>query len=167
MVITAAVVAENFDLVFAATFTRNASSRINAGAPSKSDDSRRRSSKGGKRSNVVQIAALDMARNDLTYRQGHHVNRSESVEKSKNRKTTMTISQSEWLTPAEGAQYLKVKPRTILLWVRQGKLKAYPLSGIKRRVWRLRREDLDAALMASPVLPSIPLSVRSPEGRIS
>ncbi len=75
--------------------------------------------------------------------------------------------QGEWLTPTEGAQYLKVKPRTLLLWIRQGKLKAYPLSGIKRRIWRLRKEDLDAALTASPVLPSIPLSVRSPEGRIS
>ena len=67
----------------------------------------------------------------------------------------------EWLTPAEAAQYLKVKPRTVLLWVRQGKLKAYPLSGTKRRVWRFRREDLDAALMAPAVVPSIPLSVRS------
>ena len=74
---------------------------------------------------------------------------------------------SEWLTPNEGAQYLKIKTRTLLLWVRQGKLKAYPLSGVKRRVWRLRKEDLDAALSASVVLPSIPLSVRSPEGRIS
>jgi hypothetical protein len=55
----------------------------------------------------------------------------------------------------------------LLLWVRQGKLKAYPLSGIKRRAWRFRREDLDATLMASPVLPSIPPSLRSPEGRIS
>jgi excisionase family DNA binding protein len=73
----------------------------------------------------------------------------------------MPTSQSEWLTATEAAQHLKVKPRTLLLWVRQGKLKAYPLSGVKRRIWRFRREDLDAALMTSPVLPSIPLSVRS------
>jgi excisionase family DNA binding protein len=73
----------------------------------------------------------------------------------------------EWLTPSEGAQYLKVKPRTLLLWVRQGKLRAYPLSGVKRRVWRLRKQDLDAALMGPEVVPSTPLSVRSPEGRIS
>jgi excisionase family DNA binding protein len=78
-----------------------------------------------------------------------------------------TIGKSEWLTPNEGGEYLKVKPRTLLLWVRQGKLKAYPLSGVKRRIWRFRKEDLDEALMASPVLPSIPLSVRSPEGRTS
>ena len=77
-----------------------------------------------------------------------------------------TIIQSEWLTVAEAANYLKVKPRTLLLWVRQGKLKAFALSGTKRRVWRFRQMDLDAALLESSVLPSIPLSVRS-EGRIS
>ena len=60
---------------------------------------------------------------------------------------------SEWLTPDEGARYLKVKTRTLLLWVRQGKLKAYPLSGVRRRIWRFRKEDLDAALFASPVIP--------------
>ena len=59
------------------------------------------------------------------------------------------------------AQYLKVKVRTLLLWVRQGKVRAFALSGTKRRVWRFRRQDLDAALLESPVLPSIPLSVRS------
>lgn len=72
---------------------------------------------------------------------------------------------SEWLTASEAAAYLKVKVRTLLLWVRQGKVKAFALSGTKRRVWRFRRPDLDAALLESPVLPSIPLSVRS-EGRI-
>jgi len=61
---------------------------------------------------------------------------------------------AEWLTAAEAAQYLKVKIRTLLLWVRQGKVKAFALSGTKRRVWRFRREDLDAALLARPVLSS-------------
>jgi len=59
-----------------------------------------------------------------------------------------------WLTATEAAAYLKVKPRTLLLWVRQGKVKAYALSGTKRRVWRFRPQDLDAALMEAPVLPS-------------
>ncbi len=77
-----------------------------------------------------------------------------------------TISPSEWLTVTEAADYLKVKRRTLLLWVRQGKMKAFALSGTKRRVWRFRQEDLDAALLESPVLPSEALSVRS-EGRIS
>jgi excisionase family DNA binding protein len=57
-----------------------------------------------------------------------------------------TILQSEWLTVAEAANHLKVKPRTLLLWVRQGKMKAFALSGTKRRVWRFRQADLDAAL---------------------
>jgi excisionase family DNA binding protein len=48
-----------------------------------------------------------------------------------------------WLTATEAAQHLKIKPRTILQWVRQGKVKAFALSGTKRRVWRFRREDLD------------------------
>jgi excisionase family DNA binding protein len=71
---------------------------------------------------------------------------------------------AEWLTAVEAAQYLKVKVRTLLLWVRQGKVKAFALSGTKRRIWRFRRQDLDAALLESPVLSSVPLSVR-PEGR--
>ena len=77
----------------------------------------------------------------------------------------MTI-QSEWLTAEEAAKHLKVKTRTLLLWVRQGKIKAFALSGTKRRVWRFRQQDLDAALVELAVLPSIPLSVRS-EGRVT
>ena len=70
-----------------------------------------------------------------------------------------TLIQPEWLTATEAAGYLKVKPRTLLLWVRQGKLKAFALSGTQRRVWRFRKQDLDAALLESAVLPSIPPSV--------
>jgi excisionase family DNA binding protein len=70
-----------------------------------------------------------------------------------------------WLTAAEAAAHLKVKPRTLLLWVRQGKVKAYALSGTKRRVWRFRQSDLDAAVMESPVLPSFAPTVLS-EGRV-
>lgn len=75
-------------------------------------------------------------------------------------------SHSEWLTATEAAAYLKVKVRTLLLWVRQGKVKAFALSGTKRRVWRFRQADLDSVLLESAVLPSIPLSVRS-ERRMS
>lgn len=78
----------------------------------------------------------------------------------------MNTTTREWLTPEEAANHLKVKVRTLLLWVRQGRVKAFALSGTKRRVWRFRLEDLDSALMQSPVVPSIPLSVRS-ERRIS
>ena len=65
-----------------------------------------------------------------------------------------TSENTDWLTPAEAAAYLKVKPRSLLLWVRQGKLQAYALSGTKRRIWRFRKEDLDAALLACAVIPS-------------
>ncbi len=73
------------------------------------------------------------------------------------------IAHSEWLTAKEAGRYWKVKPRTLLLWVRQGKVKAFALSGTKRRVWRFRREDLDTALLESSVLPSIAPSVRPAE----
>jgi excisionase family DNA binding protein len=69
----------------------------------------------------------------------------------------------EWLTAGEAAAYLKVKVRTLLLWVRQGKVKGFALSGTKRRVWRFRRQDLDAALLESAVLPSESPSVRPAE----
>ncbi len=72
-------------------------------------------------------------------------------------------NQSEWLTANDAANHLKVKPRTLLLWVRQGKVKAFALSGTKRRVWRFRQADLDAALLESPVLPSPAPSVRPAE----
>lgn len=67
-------------------------------------------------------------------------------------------TESGWLTAKEAAQYLKVEPRTLLLWARQGKVKAYALSGTARHVWRFRFEDLDAALMPSPMLLSSPSS---------
>jgi len=58
----------------------------------------------------------------------------------------------EWLTVGEAAAHLKIKKRTLLYWVNQGKVKAYALSGTKRRVWRFLRQDLDAAVLQSPVV---------------
>jgi excisionase family DNA binding protein len=69
----------------------------------------------------------------------------------------------EWLTVAEAASYLQVKPRTLLLWVRQGKVQAYALSGTKRRIWRFRRADLNDALFAHPVIGSPSPTVLSKE----
>ena len=76
------------------------------------------------------------------------------------------MATSEWLTTSEASQHLKVKARTLLLWVRQGKIKAHVLSGTQRHVWRFRREDLDAACFAAistglDVLQSPTSSVRS------
>lgn len=79
--------------------------------------------------------------------------------------TNQICPPSEWLTANEAAHYLKVKVRTLLLWVHQGKLQAFALSGTKRHVWRFRKQDLDAALLESPVLPSQPPSV-CPEERM-
>jgi len=75
---------------------------------------------------------------------------------------------SQWMTSAEAAAYLKVQTRSLLLWVRQGKLKAYALSGTKRRVWRFLKNDLDAALLSRPVVVSSPTSlpVRSEQRRV-
>jgi excisionase family DNA binding protein len=70
---------------------------------------------------------------------------------------------SEWLTASEAARYLKVKVRTLLLWARQGKVKAFALSGTKRHVWRFRQADLDTMLLESAVLVSESPSVRPAE----
>ena len=47
-------------------------------------------------------------------------------------------SQIEWLTAKEAAQYVKVKPRTLLQWARERKIPAHRLSGMQRCVWRFR-----------------------------
>jgi len=70
-----------------------------------------------------------------------------------------TPTKSEWLKASEAAAYLKVKPRSLLLWVRQGKVRGYALSGTKRRVWRFKIEDLDASLTGSSVVASCPPTV--------
>jgi excisionase family DNA binding protein len=62
-------------------------------------------------------------------------------------------STAVWLTADEAAQYLKVKTRTLLLWVRQGKIKGHTLSGIVRHRYRFRQADLDATLESPSVRP--------------
>jgi excisionase family DNA binding protein len=55
-------------------------------------------------------------------------------------------SVNEWLSAAEAAQYLRVAPLTLLQWVRERKVPAYRLSGVRRCVWRFLRPELDAML---------------------
>jgi len=86
---------------------------------------------------------------------------------SRERTLFRRVSEIDWLTASEAAAYLKVKVRSLLLWVRQGKIKGYALSGTRRRVWRFRREDLDAALLSHPVLMSETPTVLSTERRIA
>lgn len=54
--------------------------------------------------------------------------------------------QSEWMTATEAAQYLKVKPRTVLAWAKQGRIPAHALSGSSRITWRFLKSELDAML---------------------
>jgi excisionase family DNA binding protein len=69
---------------------------------------------------------------------------------------TPAQNQSKWLTATEAAIYLRAKPRTILLWARQGHIKGYILSGTERVTWRFLRSDLDATLTP----PSVALTKR-------
>jgi excisionase family DNA binding protein len=62
--------------------------------------------------------------------------------------------QSEWLTTAEAAAYLKVKPRTLVRWARGQSVPAHRLSGTGRITWRFLRSELDAMLGASSVGPA-------------
>ena len=61
---------------------------------------------------------------------------------------SITPSAEEWLTAAEAAAHLKVKPRTILQWAKDGKICGHVLSGTKRCTWRFLRSELDAILSA-------------------
>jgi excisionase family DNA binding protein len=60
----------------------------------------------------------------------------------------------EWLTAVEAAAYLKVKPRTVAQWARDGKLPAHRLSGCARATWRFLRTELDAMLLPSSAGPA-------------
>jgi excisionase family DNA binding protein len=72
---------------------------------------------------------------------------------------SQTSREFQWLTASEAAIYLRIKPRTLLHWVRTGKVRGFTLSGTKRRIWRFRIADLDAALLKETVLASETLSV--------
>jgi excisionase family DNA binding protein len=65
--------------------------------------------------------------------------------------TNIAPQPTVWLTANEAALHLKIKPRTLLLWVRQGKIPAFALSGNKKHVWRFRQSDLDAALLSNGI----------------
>jgi excisionase family DNA binding protein len=51
-----------------------------------------------------------------------------------------------WLTAKEAAEYLRVQPRTVLKWAKEGRIPAHPLSGSKRITWRFLKGELDAML---------------------
>ena len=47
------------------------------------------------------------------------------------------------LTPEQAAEILAIKPRTILEWLRTGKLKGVKVGG---KLWRIRESDLEAVV---------------------
>ena len=55
-----------------------------------------------------------------------------------------------WLTATEASHYLKVKPRTILKWAKEGRIPAHALSGCKRVTWRFLKSELDSVMLAPP-----------------
>jgi len=62
------------------------------------------------------------------------------------------LTATPWLTSREAASYLRIEPRTLMLWARQGKIKGYTLSGTRRHVWRFLPSDLDA-MLTRPFVP--------------
>ena len=79
--------------------------------------------------------------------------------------TNPKSASTEWLTAEEAALHLKVKRRTLQLWARKGAMPAYALAGTRRRIWRFRREDLDAAVLLRNVVDSPSPTVLSNERR--
>lgn len=69
--------------------------------------------------------------------------------RSGNATPEVAIPTSHWLTANEAAAYLRIAPRTILAWAREGKVKGHILSGTQRQTWRFRQEDLDACFKDS------------------
>jgi len=71
--------------------------------------------------------------------------------REKNVADRMLAGVPKWLTAEQAAEYLQIERRTLLAWVRLGQLKAHPLSGTKRKVWRFLHADLDAMLTGPSV----------------
>jgi excisionase family DNA binding protein len=58
----------------------------------------------------------------------------------------------DFLSPEAAAKRLGIKLRTVLDWLRTGKLPAYKFG----RQWRIKRADLEAFIEASRVAPETP-----------
>jgi excisionase family DNA binding protein len=52
------------------------------------------------------------------------------------------------MDPKAAADYLKLDPKTVTRWARQGYLPAHPLGEGKRRFWRFLEHELAAWLTA-------------------
>jgi excisionase family DNA binding protein len=51
----------------------------------------------------------------------------------------MIVAEETYLTPDEIAQRLKIKPDTVMLWLRQRKLSGYKVGGL----WRISQTDYE------------------------
>ncbi|MGH9560975.1 MAG: helix-turn-helix domain-containing protein [Terracidiphilus sp.] len=60
----------------------------------------------------------------------------------------------EWLNSTEAAEHLKIKPRTLVLWAREGRIPGHKLSGSQRVTRRFLRQELDAMLRPSSAVPA-------------
>lgn len=60
----------------------------------------------------------------------------------------------EWLNSTEAVEHLKIKPRTLVLWAREGKIPGHRLSGNQRVTRRFLRQELDAMLKPSSAVPA-------------
>ena len=77
--------------------------------------------------------------------------------------SSLDADRAIWLTTQEAAELLNMKPRTLSLWARQGKVKAYALCGTKRHTWRFCSDDVDMLLPQKPVVSSAQPSVLAHE----
>ena len=74
--------------------------------------------------------------------------------KSPGKEGTVNMESVEWLNTTEAAQHLRIKPRTLVVWVREGKVPGHRLSGNRRVTWRFLRHELDAMLKPSSAVPA-------------
>ena len=67
-----------------------------------------------------------------------------------------------WLSLKEAAAYLKIEPRTLAFWTRNGMIRGYRLSGTRRITWRFLQSDLDEHLrLTASRAPFVVASTRS------
>ena len=56
--------------------------------------------------------------------------------------SSRSVTQSPWLTLAQGARHANLSEATLRREARAGRLRGFKVGG--RRVWRFRAEDIDA-----------------------
>ena len=57
-------------------------------------------------------------------------------------------NQIAFIDAKEAAVLLKIHPRTLLRWAREGRIPAHPVAGSKRRTWRFVAAEIDCWAIA-------------------